>query len=301
MRQAAVIIPCHNAAHCVGRQLAALSRQRTSLDWELVIVDDGSTDELRTVVARHESNLPAVTVVTMADRGGTGAARNAGAGATDAATLLFLDADDLIDAGYLDAMAWALTTADIVTARVDYVRLNSAAVLRSTPADQLCDVLTPSLFRPHVLGGLMGVSRELFMRLGGFDDAFPALADIDFSWRAQIAGERIGVADTVVAISLRATHRARLRRGLFQSRDIVALRDKFAAYGVDPVDRRSHLRGWVGVAVAARRFRDPTGRSETVWNLGWQLGEFQALRARRRRADRARRHGPNADRIAELR
>jgi glycosyltransferase involved in cell wall biosynthesis len=279
MRELAVVIPCHNAAHCVGRQLAALVRQLAPDGWEVVIVDDGSEDDLSSQVRRYAHALPKMTVVTHAQRSGTGAARNTGARATAAARLLFLDADDEIDDGYLEAMAVALDEAPLVTARIDYTRLNPPEVLHRTPSDQVGDVLTPSLFMPHVLGGLMGMSRNLFELLGGFDEGLPALADIDISWRAQLLGNAIGVADTAVAVSLRATYRSRLRRSRFQGRDIVLLREKFAQHGVEPITWRSHLAGWGGLATAAWHLFRPAGRSELVWQFGWQLGVLDALLA----------------------
>ncbi|MFE2136948.1 glycosyltransferase family 2 protein, partial [Streptomyces sp. NPDC059466] len=153
MSRVDVVLPCHNAAHVVGRQLAALGRQRTGTDWGLVVVDDGSTDDLAGVVDSHRSGLPDdVRVVTRARRGGTGAARNTGARAARGDRLLFLDADDEIADDHIDAMTAALDEAELVTAGIDYRRLNPPEVLRATPPDQLCDILTASLFKPHVLG-----------------------------------------------------------------------------------------------------------------------------------------------------
>lgn len=275
-----VIVPCYNSAHCVGRQLAALGRQRTGDEWGLLIVDDGSTDALAATVDAHRHHLPADTrIVTRPVRGGTGAARNTGARAARGERLLFLDADDEIADDHIAAMAAALDQAELVTAGIDYRRLNPPGVLRGTPPDQLCDVLTASLFKPHVLGGLMGISRGLFDELGGFDERLPALADVDLSWRAQLAGRAIGVADTVVSVSVRGTHRGRFRRGRFQGHDIVALRRKFAAHGTTPVTWRAHLADWLRVPLTAARAGAPAALSALVWELGWQTGVLDALRS----------------------
>ncbi|MEU6275044.1 glycosyltransferase family A protein [Streptomyces populi] len=275
-----VVLPCYNSAHCVGRQLAALGRQRTDADWGLVVVDDGSTDDLAAVVDSHRGTLPAdVRIVTRSRRGGTGAARNTGARAARGDLLLFLDADDEIADGHVAAMAAALEKAELVTAGIDYRRLNPPSVLRGTPPDQLCDILTASLFKPHVLGGLMGISRTLFDELGGFDERLPALADIDISWRAQLAGHAIGVADTVVSVSVRGTHSGRFRRGRFQGRDIVALCRKYTRHGVPPVTWRTHLTDWLRLPAAAARAGAPAALSALVWELGWQTGVLDALRS----------------------
>jgi glycosyltransferase involved in cell wall biosynthesis len=279
----AVVIPCHNAVGVLGRQLAALARQHPRHEWSVVSGDDGAEDDLPALVQRHRHDLPQVRIVRLDRRSGTGTARNAGARATSAATLLFLDADDEVADGYLDAMAAALERSAVVTAGIDYTRLNPPEVLRRTPADQLCDVLSGGLFLPHVLGGLMGMDRALFDRLGGFDGRFPALADLDISWRAQLAGHDIAIADTTVSVSVRSTDRARLRRGRFQGRDIVELRDAFARHGVEPLGWSTHAAGWAALAALAVRTPSAAGRAAFMWELGWQLGEFGGLLDRRRR------------------
>lgn len=283
MNRIAVVIPCLNAAHIVGNQLAALAGQRPRGDWDVVLVDDGSTDDLAATARRHQADLPGeIKLVRHDSRRGTGAGRNTGVrAATEADRLLFLDADDLIADDYLDTMVTALETHELVTARIDYQRLNPPQVLRSTPPDQLCDILTPSLFKPHVLGGLMGMSRRLFDQIGGFDESLPALADVDISWRAQLAGQAIGVADTVVSVGVRSTHRGRWRRSRFQGVDIVALRDKFVDHGVQPVTWGEHLRDWLHLPARLARVAAPAGRSTLVWETGWQTGVLSALLNRR--------------------
>jgi glycosyltransferase involved in cell wall biosynthesis len=86
-----VIIPTYNRAEYLGRSIQSVLNQ-TYQDFELIIVDDGSTDNTRDIVAqfhdkrlnyiRHETNL------------GVAAARNSGVRAARGIYLAFQDSDD---------------------------------------------------------------------------------------------------------------------------------------------------------------------------------------------------------------
>jgi glycosyltransferase involved in cell wall biosynthesis len=83
----AIIIPAYNEGPRLGAVLHAL--QSPSSSWDLIVVNDGSTDETAAVARRFEG----VTVLNLPRNRGKGAAMWAGAMATDADALLFLDAD----------------------------------------------------------------------------------------------------------------------------------------------------------------------------------------------------------------
>ncbi|MEV0232230.1 glycosyltransferase [Nonomuraea sp. NPDC050786] len=278
-----IIIPCHNAADQIGTQLDALAAEECPDDWGVVVVDDGSTDALESVVRRYQHRLPGLVLVKLPRRSGTGAARNAGARASAAAKLLFLDADDLIASGYLKAMTVALADGDLIGSRIDYSRLNSEETLRRCPPKQLGEVPSATRFLPVVPGGLMGLSRALFDEVGGFDEALPALADLDLCFRAQLAGRAIHMADTVVSVRMRSSSRGHLRRGLFQGRDVVLLREKFLAHGLDPVTWPSHLKACLKVLMSTPMMLGRARRWQLAWDLGWHIGVLSGLMARRER------------------
>jgi glycosyltransferase involved in cell wall biosynthesis len=93
------IVPYFNDGSVVEEALASMARQTRPVD-EIVVVDDGSTDEFSlSVLARLEGN--GVTVVRQAN-GGPGSARNLGVAHTDGAALLFLDSDDTLVEGHIE-------------------------------------------------------------------------------------------------------------------------------------------------------------------------------------------------------
>src|SRR5688572_12763531 len=91
-----VVIPTRNRVRLLERVLASLAVQRFPHDlWELIVVDDGATDETPVLVARFAESAPMRTTLLRQRNAGAAAARNAGAAIADGTRLLFLD-DDMI-------------------------------------------------------------------------------------------------------------------------------------------------------------------------------------------------------------
>ncbi|MBC8160529.1 MAG: glycosyltransferase family 2 protein [Roseiflexaceae bacterium] len=104
----AVVIPCHNHAHFLAGAVASVVGQ-TYHDWELIIVDDGSTDHTQQVATQLIARFAGrpIRLISQANRG-QGASRNAGIAASAAPFILTLDADDLIAAPFLERTLAAL-------------------------------------------------------------------------------------------------------------------------------------------------------------------------------------------------
>jgi glycosyltransferase involved in cell wall biosynthesis len=92
-----VIIPAWNCAAFLPDTLESVAAQ-TFKQWEVVVVDDGSTDRTLEVARKYTAATPGITVLTQVNRGPS-AARNAGVrtGAKSSQYLLFLDGDDLLE------------------------------------------------------------------------------------------------------------------------------------------------------------------------------------------------------------
>lgn len=85
-----IVIPLYNKALYVERALDSIGAQTFS-DFEVIVVDDGSTDDGASVVARYPD--PRVRLITQSNAG-PGSARNAGIGEAQGEFIAFLDADD---------------------------------------------------------------------------------------------------------------------------------------------------------------------------------------------------------------
>ena len=99
-----VLMPVFNSAATVAASIASMRLQTVS-DWELIVVDDGSTDDSVTVVSRTSDDR---TRVLRQANSGVSAARNAGIRAARGRYIVLLDSDDLVLPGYLEAMGRAL-------------------------------------------------------------------------------------------------------------------------------------------------------------------------------------------------
>lgn len=97
MAKVCIILPTYNRAHFLPEALNAIAAQ-TYTDWQLVIIDDGSTDGTRELVERLAPDMPGPVRYIHQPNGGVAAARNRGldeAAASGAAYIAFFDSDDL--------------------------------------------------------------------------------------------------------------------------------------------------------------------------------------------------------------
>jgi glycosyltransferase involved in cell wall biosynthesis len=88
-----VVIPAYNASETIRETLASASGQ-TYGNLDIIVVDDGSTDDTGAIVHRHSLQDPRVRLVEKSN-GGVASARNAGIRASRGTLVAFLDADDL--------------------------------------------------------------------------------------------------------------------------------------------------------------------------------------------------------------
>ena len=93
-----VVVPVYNVAPFLERCLASLAAQ--NLDgMEIVLVDDGSTDDCPAILARYAAQYPEMRVIRQ-DNGGLSAARNTGLDHIGGEYVAFVDSDDWIEPGY---------------------------------------------------------------------------------------------------------------------------------------------------------------------------------------------------------
>ncbi|MBR0776276.1 glycosyltransferase [Bradyrhizobium diazoefficiens] len=167
-----VVIPARNAAIYIGRTIdSALTQSGVT---EIVVVDDGSTDDTMTIVRSYRD--PRLRLMTN-DGGGVSAARNFGARNARGSWLIFLDADDLLRPGAVTALLEAASAAPrAVLVYGDYNTIDSAGRQigrrnllkgRRKPTGDVLERLASGNF--IVNGGIALVSAEAFRAAGGFD------------------------------------------------------------------------------------------------------------------------------------
>ena len=97
-----IIIPLYNKASYVRKAVESVLEQ-TYHDWELIVVDDGSTDGSTEIVSKYSN--PHIQIVRLEENVGVSNARNKGISLSKAPYLTFLDADDWWEPTFLEEMA----------------------------------------------------------------------------------------------------------------------------------------------------------------------------------------------------
>jgi len=111
-----LIIPAYNEEQRLGPFLQEISRYVTRHPRELrevIVVDDGSTDHTKKIVAAHQRKLPRLKLIALAKNRGKGAAIKRGVQAAAGDLIIFLDADGATPIGEVPKMIDALAEADI--------------------------------------------------------------------------------------------------------------------------------------------------------------------------------------------
>jgi glycosyltransferase involved in cell wall biosynthesis len=260
------VVPLLNDAETVAHQLEALHAQDYTGAWELVVVDNGSADASFEIAERCVENAPHGRVVRAADRRSAGHARNVGASHAGGDFLAFTDADDVVYPGWLTAMVEAAPHADVVAGAVDIDALNdectrawhgnsprlSGLSLGLSGLSSTRQVGLP--FLTYSCGTNTGVWADVFERLGGFDEDTMAGEDVEFSWRAQLAGYEVASAPGAVV-------RQRLR-----SRVGSLARQQYHYGGAGP----NLYRRYRGSGMPRSKAR------ETLGNWAWIVGAWPA-------------------------
>lgn len=180
MTSISVIIPCFNHAAFLADAIESVRRQR----WpsiETIVVDDGSTDESAAIAARFAD----VRVVSQPNRG-LSAARNAGLHASHGDVLIFLDADDVLLPGAIEAAARALESHPEASMTFGRLELMDAD---GRPLDYPLPRVTSNFYEEFLkrnyirTPAMAAFPRATFDAVGAFDPACSPSADYDLYLR----------------------------------------------------------------------------------------------------------------------
>lgn len=167
------MIPVLDAVDTLPAQMEALSRQTYRGKWELIVADNGSTDGSIEGAMGWEGRFSRLYIVDASAQRGPGYARNVGAKSSTGDLIAFCDADDVVDPGWLSGLVAVASIGDLVGGAVNPSARSLMTVMGGFP---------------HASGCSMGIWRDVFERIGGFDSRFLAAQDVELSWRAQLLG-----------------------------------------------------------------------------------------------------------------
>jgi glycosyltransferase involved in cell wall biosynthesis len=182
MPTVSAIIPAYNGVSRYLEQAIRSVLAQTFDDYELIVVDDASTDDTARLVLR----FPQARYFRRADNGGQAAARNDGARLAAGAYLAFLDQDDLWEPTLLEETVAALQAAsDAALVHCDGHQVNERnEVLEYDGAMKHAVSLTQILRGSHDVATSGALFRKsCFDSVGGYDDTLPIWEDIDLAVR----------------------------------------------------------------------------------------------------------------------
>ncbi|WP_372719112.1 glycosyltransferase family 2 protein [Novipirellula sp.] len=229
-----VVIPVYNASAYVAEAVESVLSQ-TFTDWELVAVDDGSSDRSVEILKKFQSLDSRVKVLALAHSGIAGT-RNAGIQAAKGEYVAALDNDDIMAPQRLEVQV------KFMREHPDFVAVGAAGLLVDADGDPIAERYFPCSSdevesellngrNPLMQSGMM-FRRDAVLRVGGYQDDRNFAEDYDLFLRLTEVG-RIGNLNEVLMRQRQHISRASAAHYQDQNRVVMlALRDAYARRGL---------------------------------------------------------------------
>lgn len=183
-----VIIPTYNRAHLIERSIRSVLNQ-TYENFELLVIDDGSTDNTQEVVEAIRDDR--IRYIRCEENGGAAKARNRGIAEAKYDYIAFQDSDDEWHTDKLERQMKVLTEASedvgLVYCEYHYNGLNGLEDIspnRDIPLEQKSGNIFPQLLSGNMIGTpVMLVKKECFEKVGVFNENFPCMEDYELVLR----------------------------------------------------------------------------------------------------------------------
>jgi glycosyltransferase involved in cell wall biosynthesis len=264
----AVVVPTHNRSALLGRLVESLEAQQDVAGFEVIIVDDASTDDTPQVLAALSARAPfPLRALRLAHNAGPATARNAGWKAATAAVIAFTDDDCVPQPGWLAALLRASANADVVQGRT---APDPSQRDHRGPFSRTLDIGSEDGYYQTCN---IAYRRRVLEQLGGFHEQFrfPAGEDTDLAWRARASGATTAFASAaVVHHDVRPSSFSAAVRDSWRWQSVALavqrhprLRDRFAARYVWRTSHAYVVSALAGTAVIASARRSRPG-----WLLG---------------------------------
>jgi len=240
-------------------------------DFEVIVVDDGSTDDTAAIAASHDFR-----VISTTNRG-LSAARNTGWRAARGEIVVYLDDDATPDPDWLRFLAHTFLTTDHAAAGGPNVPPHDSGLVEScvaaAPGGPI-HVLVSDTEAEHVPGCNLAIRRSVLEELGGFDPQFRVAGDdVDMCWRIIESGRTIGYSPAALVWHRRRdTVKAYLKQQRGYGKAEAMLERKWPEHY-----NASGHRTWKGTIYG---IGSPLSLGRRLWRVyygSWGMGLFQRL------------------------
>lgn len=184
-----IIIPAYNSEKTIGRTIESLLKQSyPKKDYEILVVDDDSTDNTREVVRKFKK----VRLIEQ-KHSGPATARNFGAKNSKGDILLFTDSDCVLDKNWIKEMVKPFTKTEIVGVSGTYRTLNKDNLMArfiGYEIEKRHERMKKQKFIDFIGTFSAGYRKKIFLKLGGFDTRFRTSSgeDPELSFRIEKTG-----------------------------------------------------------------------------------------------------------------
>jgi GT2 family glycosyltransferase len=192
-----VIIPTYNGASRIGRCLDSLKKQNAGCDLEVIVVNDGSTDNTVEVIQNH----PWVRFLNQ-NNAGPAAARNRGASEASGHIIMFTDDDCETAPGWLNSMLQPFCDPEVVGTKGAYRTSQVQLMARFVQAEyeEKYRIMAQHANIDFIDTYSAAFRRDKFLEMNGFDTEFPVACaeDVELSYRMAARGWKMKFAPDAI-------------------------------------------------------------------------------------------------------
>lgn len=188
MELVSIIMPTYNRAYIIERAIQSIFLQ-TYTNWELIIVDDGSTDNTKEIIDRFNDSR--IYYVQYMCNKGANHARNVGLNISKGNLIAFLDSDNIWKESYLEERIECLQIehADIVFGSTRIYSGNQYGIFPKVKVNKIEDILLTMLTQNIMDTNTVCFKRDCYEVIGGFDETMLRLQDWGYFFRLLSRGE----------------------------------------------------------------------------------------------------------------
>jgi GT2 family glycosyltransferase len=185
-----VIIPAYNAGKTIYDCLRSLENQSAAENYEVIVVDDGSTDNTKSII-KNFRNVRLIEQQHM----GPAAARNLGAKNSTGEIFMFTDADCVLNKDWISRMAEPFKNSEISGAQGSYKTEQKSAVARfaQLEIEERYDRMKSRKSIDFIGSYSAAYRKDVFLKVGGFDESFPMASgeDPELSFKLAESGHKM--------------------------------------------------------------------------------------------------------------
>lgn len=151
-----IVMPAYNAEDFIAKSMASVQSQ-TYENWELLIIDDNSTDKTAAIAKNFQKNDSRIKLIPLPTNQGAGVVRNIGIKATQGEFISFLDADDLWKSNKLQTQVEFMLKNDIFVSYSSYELIDEDGNSLNKMISAKKDLRLKKMLKANYIGNLTGM------------------------------------------------------------------------------------------------------------------------------------------------